>query len=117
MATAEDNLSRNDAAAAAGLYRLLARLWLREVDEPLLRSLTGSPLREPFLRAGGELPETVSPEVLQALSVDYCRLFLGPTDHLPPVQSVWQQGQFQGQAVRSMAGWIELTGYDTRLVP
>ena len=104
-------------ASRSGLYHLLSRLWIREVDEKLLRQLLSSPLCESFTEAGGILPtsQNVS-ESVEQLAIEYCRLFVGPTDHLPPYQSVWQEGQFQGSMIGSMENFCAALGYDTSLL-
>ena len=97
----------------AGTYRLLARLWIREVDEPFLEFLTTPPIRDVFTAAGGMLPKNVVPATLEELAVDYCQLFLGPTKHLPPFQSVWQDARFQGKAAASMQSYVAATDRQT----
>ena len=100
-----------DAAARSGVYRLLARLWLREVDHGFLDRLSTPPLSELYVGAGGWLPEAFDDETVEQLEIDYCRLFVGPVDHLPPCQSVWQSGQFQGSAVESMSRFMKVIHY------
>ena len=94
--------------ALSGIYRLLARLWLREIDEPIRAALRHPPLSNLFEQAGGRPPEADIDE----LAIDFCRLFVGPSGHLPPYQSVWQRGQFQSQATTSMQDFAELIQYD-----
>ena len=96
----------------SGLYRLLARLWLREVDTPLLERLSDGLLAEAFLAAGGVLPAVVTGETVESLAVDYCQLFLGPSRHCPPYQSVWESGQFEGEAGTSVREFAEVVRYD-----
>jgi TorA maturation chaperone TorD len=103
--------SANDIAATASVYRLLARLWMREVDLPLLQALSVTPLRDTFADAGGVLPEAIDQPTVDELAIDYCRLLIGPAGHLPPYQSVWQSGQLQSQPVTSMQTFIEITSY------
>ena len=79
-----------ESAARSGLYRLLGRLWLREMDQDALRELGRPPLCDSFVNAGGVLPTNDDLEMIEQLAVDYCQLFVGPAGHLPPVQSVWQ---------------------------
>lgn len=103
-----------DAAARSGTYRLLARMWLAEVDAPLLQTLQDPKLRDSFLAAGGVLSCDLA---LEELSLDYCRLFIGPTGHLPPYQSVWESGQLQGAMAVSMERFIEITDYPVLALP
>ena len=100
-----------ESEARAGVYRLLARIWSAELDHPALRSLAAPPLKSLFEQAGGTLPSNSDAHAIEELAVDYCRLFIGPSDHLPPYQSVWQEGQFQGSANASMREFIDLVGF------
>jgi len=108
----------SDTEARSGVYHLLARLWLREVDQQFLTQLQTSPLQESFESAGGTLPigNDADDEVkLETLAIDYCRLFIGPKDHLPPIQSVWQTGQFQGSSAASVTEFMEAVRYNVEL--
>jgi TorA maturation chaperone TorD len=110
-------LSSEEVAARSGTYRLLARLWLREVDRDLVRELRSPPLCDSFVAAGGILPAGDDEPTIEQLAIAYCRLFAGPADHLPPFQSVWKTDQFQGTATASMKNFIEVVGYDTKQLP
>lgn len=105
MTAAADEL-----AALSGTYRLFARLWMREVDDKFLASLLKPPLRDGFTAAGGWLPDAAAPATLEELAMDYCQLFLGPANHLPPYQSVWQRGHFQSESVDSMRHYVAAAG-------
>ena len=48
---------------------------------------------------------------LDALAVEYCRLFIGPRDHLPPIQSVWEASQLQSEIADSVRAFCDLYGY------
>jgi TorA maturation chaperone TorD len=102
----------SEMAALSGVYGLLARLWIREIDAPLLVKLSEPPLRELFAQVGGVLPEPPFEHVAEQLAVEFCQLFIGPKDHLPPFQSVWQTGQFQSQAAISMRDFVETVGFE-----
>ena len=102
----------SEMAALSGIYGLLARLWIREVDAPLLVELSESPLRESFAQVDGVLPDPPFDQAAEILAVEFCQLFIGPTNHLPPFQSVWQTGQFQSQSSTSMKDFVEAVGYD-----
>lgn len=97
--------------AAAGIYRLLSRLWLNEIDQAFAAELNSDPLRSAFLNAGGDLPPTDAAGV-ETLAHDYCQLFIGPRDHLPPVQSVWREGTFQGSPADSMQDYLDILKQD-----
>ena len=106
-----DSRFASDPVARSGLYRLLARFWLREVDADFLRQLQSISLCNEFVESGGVLPEDDGRLTSEQLAIDYCRLFIGPSDHLPPYQSVWQSGQFQEAASASMKRFVEIAGY------
>ena len=112
-----ESISSDEAAALSGTYRLLARLWLREVDVAFLRELRSPPLCDSFAEVGGIVPAGDDDRTIEQLAIDHCRLFVGPTDHLPPYQSVWQSGQFQSTAAVSIKKFIEVVGYDTNALP
>ncbi len=101
--------------AWAGVCRLLGRLWLRELDAATLQELAEEPLRSCFLEAGGWLPESLPPSEVpswvQRLAEEYCRLFVGPRGHRPPVQSIWEQEQFQSEPATGMQTWWELLSW------
>lgn len=109
--------SLEEAAALAGMYRLLGRLWVREIDEATLCELQREPLRTSFEAAGGFLPNEVNANTLEELAIDYCRLLIGPKDHVPPFQSVWQDGQLLGETTTSMSQFMDIVGYDAAALP
>ncbi len=99
---------RSELLSRAAVYRLLGRLWRRELDLTMLTELTEGPLRDAFVQAGGILPTSVDAATIDELAFDYCQVFLGPSSHLPPYQSVWTEGQFQGAAIASLTQYVEL---------
>ena len=106
-----------EAAARSGTYRLLARLWLREIDRDLVRELRSPPLCDAFVAAGGIVPAGDDDRTIEQLAIDYCRLFVGPTGHLPPYQSVWRNGQFKSATSDSMERFVEVVNYETDVLP
>lgn len=90
------------------MYALLARIWLRELDLPLLNQLRSPELNSSFQSAGGELPPESG---LDDLAVEYCRLFVGPKDHLPPLQSVWERGELQSDITSSIRSFADAANY------
>jgi TorA maturation chaperone TorD len=80
-----------DATAKRDLYALLARLFACEVDLVLYRQLrtaegTGLPWFEPALLGLSDV------HAVEALAVEYCRLFVGPQPLCPPYASA-QRGE------------------------
>ena len=100
-----DGPSTEDLAARAGVYELLSRLWLYEVDAALLSELSDGPLAAAWSELGGP---SIEVSQLEDLATEYCRLFVGPRDQVAPFQSVWETGQHGGQAVASMRECLEL---------
>jgi len=97
--------SPRDLEGRAGVYELLSRLWLYEVDSELLGELSGGSLAVAWRELGG--PDT-SDQTVESLATEYCRLFVGPRDQTAPFQSVWESGQHGGIAVSSMREYLSL---------
>ena len=97
-------------SALAGFYHLLERLWLSEVDGPLLQELQQGSLES--LADELSIPISDAPQevTLENLAVAYCQLLIGPANHVPPYQSVWTKGQFQSAATTSMQAYLEVVG-------
>jgi TorA maturation chaperone TorD len=104
----ESDVQDPEALARAGMYGLLARCFARELDPPTLKRLNSEPLRTLLKASGCIPPESTSADTLEELAIDFCQIFLGPSGHCPPYQSVWLQGTFQGELVDSMNGYREL---------
>ena len=102
------NLPTTNFQEAAGLLNLLASLWGQEVDAATLKAMMQPAFSEAWKESGGKLPSQISAELLADLQVDYCQLLIGPKNHVPPVQSIWDQARFQGDATASMKKYIEL---------
>lgn len=92
----------------AAVYRLLGRLWVAEVDADLLAALRsdsfGGGLQQ-LLREIDDGDAVDGSSVLETLAIDYCRLFIGPREHFPPVQSVWLESHFEGDSTVSARGY------------
>lgn len=83
----------DDRSAQAGIHRFAARVFVAEVDEPLLGRLreAGAGFPEPLLPGpGGDGPV---PEVLDELAAQYCGLFVGPEPLCPPYLSARGAGR------------------------
>lgn len=88
--------------------KLVARMWLDEPDAALLATLAKHDIRDHYESLGGVVPDRFTPDTINELACDYCRLLVGPRDHLPPVQSIWQRQQFQSEAATSTQTFFEL---------
>lgn len=80
----------DDLAAAA---RLFGRLLVRELDAATLQELQGGDIAEALDSLGIELPDA---EQIGTLGNRYFDLFLHPQGALPPVQSLWSDGKYDG---------------------
>jgi len=93
-------------AAIGGLYRLLAQLWLCEVEAEFLLQLRSGILAEAFAEHHFFSPgEKVDVAVL---AEDYRQLLISPPVHLLPHQSVWEEGPFASRAIVSMRRYLLL---------
>ena len=104
MSKAHPKVEAENAAAVSGMFSLLSRIWLREIDDEFCQQFGDSDLRLSFEAAGGAVPE---PTELEALATEYCQLFIGPKNHLPPLQSVWAQGTLQSEITGSTRSFAE----------
>ncbi len=108
----EDQLHVAEQLPAA--LRLFGSVFYREVDAPLLGEIKGS--RSPLSALMGDdplgnLPLGGSAGALEALAVEYCRLFIGPSGHLPPVESVCLgEGCFFGSSTQSVLAFYNSVG-------
>ncbi len=103
----QQNMSPEDYLQLSSVYSLLSRLWLREVDLPLLTSLNEPDMREAYENMGGQLPDGISDKAVEELAVDYCQLLIGPKYHISPVQSIWAENKLQGSPASSMNRYFE----------
>ena len=100
-------LTYDDFNQLAAVYSLLGRLWLEELDLPLLEALSEDGLKQAFEALGGTIPENVDAQTVEALAVDYCQLVIGPKGHVSPVQSVWENQKLQDEAAGSMSQYMK----------
>lgn len=83
--------------------RLLGRLLVRELDADTVRELQHPAVAAALGEVGIPRPEGAD---LEALALEYFERFLHPAAGLPPVQSLWHGGQYDGEpavAVRAIA--------------
>lgn len=90
-------------AALATTARLFGRLLVRELDAATLSELGAAPIRDALAAVGVDLP---SPDQLDQLAHEWLHAFLHPENGLPPVHSLYRDGNFDGDpavAVRKIA--------------
>ena len=105
--------------------RLFASIFHREADVALLREmkrrrdeLKGVLGGDPLAGLDVDRPE----EALGELAVEFCRLFVGPRGHMPPVESVaLGEGRFWGDSTVAALAFYQSSGVaapdDFRLLP
>jgi TorA maturation chaperone TorD len=86
----------------AGIYELLARLILKELDEDTLKLFKSPGWKRLFNLCDIHPPEPTE-ALVESLAIDYCRVFIGPNQHCPPYQSVWNSGQLASELMDSMS--------------
>lgn len=91
--------------SVAPVFDLISQIWISEWTVELTETwqnaaaLTSELLGEPAV-------EMQSAD-LDHLATVYCRLFIGPGDFLPLVQSVWETGQRAGASTASMQTYLD----------
>lgn len=99
----------SETSSRAAIYWLLARLWAEPASRTL-PELIQQPLASTWQKVGGWLPNDCGSRILDELDEAYCRLFVGPTEHLPPIQSVWETGELAGSAATGISQFNEIIG-------
>ncbi len=94
--------------------RLFASIFHREADEPLIREIE---LRRDELEGvlGGNplagLAVERPAEAVEELAVEFCRLFIGPRGHMPPVESVaLGEGRYWGDSTLAVSAFYRSSG-------
>lgn len=104
--------------ARSGMYGLLARIFQREPDVVLIQQLQ-QPLFVNALETAGISSEalmlhTPTEKLLEALSLEYTRLFVGPGPHLSPHESVYREdgnARLWGESTAKVKAFIESCGF------
>ena len=105
--------------AAAGVYEMLARLFLREPTPAQIEQLcTGDPGKH-MARLGYHVTEGLehldAAAREEALAVEYCRLFIGPGPHLSPHEAVIRgESRHWGQATVDVCAVYAEAGFELR---
>ncbi len=92
-----------------GILKLLAELWAREVTADSVL-LTNADVSREWQQLTGMLPGKIE-SMIDLLAEEFCRLFVGPKDHLVPLQSVWLTGDLQNSVVTNLSEFSALCGY------
>ncbi|MCA8942873.1 MAG: hypothetical protein KDB80_09970 [Planctomycetes bacterium] len=79
--------------------RLFARLLLHEMDASMLAELRTPEIVRALEDVGVRVPCDAT---VDELAVDYCERILRPAAVAPPVQSLWQGGEYEGDCARAV---------------
>lgn len=101
-------MNATDRESIAQVYELLSQFWLHELTEVQASQLQSEPLASAWRGLGGIVPS----DSMEELAVEYCQLFVGPRDHLPPLQSVWTAAELDGSTAQSVKRFAELVGFE-----
>jgi len=101
--------------AIKNLYLFFSRLFLNEVDAPILERIRSGELRAPLEEAGMDIKflEGAAPTVLDDLAVEYSALFIQPGS-LPPFQSVVRGGRYLTEDADKVELFYQKYGFDYR---
>lgn len=92
-------MNQDTTADLAQAARLFGRLLLREPDAVSLGELRQPAIRDALAALDVAVPDD---EQLEELSARYFELFLHPDGAQPPIQSLWHDGQYEGDAAASV---------------
>ena len=106
---ASPEIDTSEIANRAGIYEFLARIIVSEMDLGFLTLMQQVEFSGALANLAISAPEATEPSI-ELLAIDYCRIFIGPTDQVPPFQSVWADQQLHGDCTTSMSEYLEITG-------
>lgn len=109
-----ESLEAGERADLAGTARLLAELWLRELDRARWDALASPEVRGALEEIGIDLPLEPTKATLEELAAEYFERVVQPEEGGPLVQSLWSGGTFEGDAavaLRKLAEELDL-GFD-----
>ncbi|MCR9199462.1 MAG: molecular chaperone TorD family protein [Planctomycetaceae bacterium] len=91
--------------SVAPVFHLLSQIWLKEWTGDLTKTWQNAAAFTTELL--DERAVDMQSADLEDLATEYCRLFIGPGEFLPLVQSVWETGQRAGASTASMQTYLE----------
>ncbi len=106
----------------SNIYGLLSSIYSHEPDENFIRNLDSSSLRafgKGKISQDKEFWAQPAEKICEDLAVEYTRLFLGPKNHIPPFESLYnfkegETRQIWGAATVEVKRIIESTGLSFR---
>ncbi|MFK7817461.1 MAG: molecular chaperone [Planctomycetaceae bacterium] len=99
----------NNATERAAVYGLLSAFWQDVPSAEVLTSVAQLPVQT-MPPAFAQLADACGTADREELEVEFTRLFIGPKEHLPPFQSVWQEQQLDGEAAVAMRRFADVIG-------
>lgn len=103
---------RADLLHRAAVYQLFSKMWAKELDaDALLLCQSGEMLNE-WKSLGGPDMDSASIDT-ESIAEDFCRFVIGPTNHLPPSQSVWTDGELQSEVVTQLDEFAAIVGFES----
>ena len=100
--TTEDMTAGAEAENLRASAELLSTLLLREVEPTLILELEESGARDQLQRMGLVIPEANDHAAHEGLAAEYFESFVKPIEMAPLIQSLVEDGAFEGRAARSM---------------
>lgn len=100
-----------DAISLGAVARLFGELLLRELESDRAAELARDPLREVLEGVGLDLSSLEDFES-DRMSEEYFEAVLNPKDAPPLVQSLWEEGRYDGEAAASMRKIAEAAGVE-----
>ncbi len=91
----------SDDIALASAAQLFGRLTVGEIDEELAEELWDPKRRGALAQLGIELPDRAQGD-LEQLAAEYFEVFVNPRSQPPLVQSVCEEGRYDGAATESV---------------
>ncbi len=113
----EKEIDRIEEAKEIGaVYKLLSKAFIREVDAIFLTQIKTSyfyeSLRDAGLNLGDEFFSQREEELIEALAVEYARLFIVPGDSFAPYESVYIEERFYGHTSQQIEGFYQKCGME-----
>lgn len=92
--------------------RLFGRLFLFELDEDTRVQLVEPEFAAALGQVGISVAPLEAPDALDALAVEFFEAFVQPQEGGPPVQSLWTEGSYEGDAAASVRRLAEAVGVE-----
>lgn len=113
--------SADNAKFRSNIYALLATIFRKEPTEALIKELRNPRLAGVFQDLGVDLGEVLENipehEIVETLSIEFTRLFIGPKDHISAHESIFTQldggmSALWGSSTVAVKSFIETAGLD-----